>query len=300
MSEHALSSGMEEAISPEATVEPVPSVGQQLRTAREARGLSVSDAARTLKLSNRQVEALENDDWAQLPGNTIVRGFVRNYARFLELDASALMRELDRREVSLVPDLDIPTGTNVRVPQGGQVERRDYFRVMVGVVALLLALLAYFFVPPELWHTTLSALKSATQSGNDVVKKTAVAAPEVMPPSADNVPTTPTQATESPASAPQAAAAVAVPQVPGGIAANGDENAFRFNFSEPSWVEIRDRSSEVVFSELCQIGPRQIAGGQPPFSLVVGNASGVTLSYKGKPVDLSKRSKDDVARVTVE
>ena len=40
--------------------------------------------------------------------------------------------------------------------------------------------------------------------------------------------------------------------------------------------------------------------GQPPFAVVVGNAGQVTLQYKGKAVDLSKRSKEDVARLTLE
>ena len=44
-----------------------PSVGQQLRAGRERAGLSVDDAARALKLSNRQVESLEQDDWTSLP-----------------------------------------------------------------------------------------------------------------------------------------------------------------------------------------------------------------------------------------
>ena len=38
---------------------------------------------------------------------------------------------------------------------------------------------------------------------------------------------------------------------------------------------------------------------EPPFSLIIGNASHVTLSYQGKPVDLSNRSKGDVARITL-
>jgi cytoskeleton protein RodZ len=40
--------------------------------------------------------------------------------------------------------------------------------------------------------------------------------------------------------------------------------------------------------------------GQPPFTLVVGNAAHVALQYNGKSVDLSKRSKDDVARLTLD
>jgi len=299
MSEQELISTGEEDVSQTASIDPSPSVGLQLKSAREAKGLSVADAARALKLSVRQVEALEGNDWAQLPGNTIVRGFVRNYARLLELDPATLMQELDRREVSLVPELDIPAGTNVRVPQEGQVERRDYVRVISGVIVLLLALLAYFFVPPELWQSTLSALKSATQSGAGLVKKSGVTTPEVQQPAAEVVPAVQVPAVGAVDNSPPAAMVNHAP-VPV-VGANKDAmDALRFSFKEPSWVEVRDRSGEVVFSELCQAGSQQVVNGKPPFLAVIGNASTVTLTYKGKPVDLSKRSKDDVARVTVE
>ena len=56
-------------------------------------------------------------------------------------------------------------------------------------------------------------------------------------------------------------------------------------------------------SACCQdnaAGSEREVEGQPPFSVVIGNSKHVTLQYKGTAVDLSKRSKDDVARVTVE
>jgi len=40
--------------------------------------------------------------------------------------------------------------------------------------------------------------------------------------------------------------------------------------------------------------------GTPPFSLVIGNASHVRLTYNGKPVDLAPHIKVDVARLTIE
>ena len=78
-------------------------------------------------------------------------------------------------------------------------------------------------------------------------------------------------------------------------------NGLKFSFDQPSWVEVRDRSGEVIFSQLCQAGSQRDIEGQPPFSLVVGNSSHVTLLYNGKAVDFSKhRSKDGVARLTLE
>jgi len=71
--------------------EAVSSVGAALRAAREAAGLSADAVAQQLKLHPRQVRAIEEDDYGRLPGRTFVRGFVRNYARLVNLDADAIV-----------------------------------------------------------------------------------------------------------------------------------------------------------------------------------------------------------------
>src|SRR6478735_2390937 len=68
--------------------------GGMLRHARESAGWSIDMVSQQLKLAPRQVQALEADDYAQLPGRTFVRGFMRNYARLLRLDADALLSAL--------------------------------------------------------------------------------------------------------------------------------------------------------------------------------------------------------------
>lgn len=62
-----------------------PGFGARLAAAREAKGVSASDVANKLKLSIRQIEALEAEDLSHLPGELFIRGFVRNYARYLGL-----------------------------------------------------------------------------------------------------------------------------------------------------------------------------------------------------------------------
>src|SRR5438477_12689561 len=88
--------------------------GAQLRAAREALGLSQEIVAQQLKLAPRQVRALEEDDYAKLPGRTFVRGFVRNYARAFGLDAEDLVARLPGGE----PSLERPTITPSGPPMG--------------------------------------------------------------------------------------------------------------------------------------------------------------------------------------
>ena len=272
----------------------VASVGQQLRAAREARGLTVADVAKAIKLGPRQVVAIEADDWPSLPCTTIIRGFVRNYARLLELDPHLMMSALDNLKMPQAPELEMSVGSPVNIPQEGKVDRREYLRVLSGLIVLVLAVLAYFFLPQELLNSALSALKAATQSRD-------VAAEKIVAPGSDGAKSSEV-AVVSPATSvlPQGSVALPLQSAPGSASAPSSATALQFSFAQPSWVEVRDRSGEIIFSQLSQADSQREIQGQPPFALVIGNASHVTLQYKGRTVDLSLRSKDDVARLTLE
>lgn len=274
------------------------SVGQQLRAARQAKGLTVDEVAKALKLSPRQIVALEDDDWSSLPCTTIIRGFVRNYARLLSVDADSLMALLDQLTMPQGPELEVTVGTPVSMPAEGRVDRRDFARVLSGLLVLALAVAAYFFFPQELWLSTLSALKSATQPAEVVAEQAPVAEPEAAKASeaaavqADPVPAATPAVAAAPVSTPASATASAPP--------SASANVLKFSFAQASWVEVRDRTGQIIFSKKNDAGTEREIEGQPPFALVIGNAGYVTLLYKGKSVDLSKRSKEDVARLTLE
>jgi len=71
------------------------SVGQILREAREAQGITLDNAAMRLRLMHRQVEAMERDDFESLGQPVFARGFVRNYARMLGLVPESLLARMD-------------------------------------------------------------------------------------------------------------------------------------------------------------------------------------------------------------
>jgi cytoskeleton protein RodZ len=72
-----------------------PGFGEKLRQARTALGLTPADVAAKLKLGPRQIEALEAEDLAHLPGDVFSRGFVRNYARLVKIDPDQLIVPID-------------------------------------------------------------------------------------------------------------------------------------------------------------------------------------------------------------
>src|SRR5512141_1250589 len=70
------------------------SVGQLLRDAREAQGVTLEEAAVRLRLMHRQIEAMERDDFESLGQPVFARGFVRNYARLLGLAPESLLARM--------------------------------------------------------------------------------------------------------------------------------------------------------------------------------------------------------------
>ena len=100
-----------------------PSAGARLRAAREAAGLSIDAVAQQLKLAPRQVRALEDDDFAQLPGRTFVRGFMRNYARLVAARSRrACWRRCPTRAAT--PSLDQPSLVSRRRASMGELPGR--------------------------------------------------------------------------------------------------------------------------------------------------------------------------------
>ena len=130
-----------------------PSAGAVLRGAREGAGLSLDAVAQQLKLAPRQVQALEQDDYASLPGRTFVRGFVRNYARYVGLDPDEVVALLPGADVA--PSLQRPTITPSSRPMGHMPSaappRRTWTRwaIPLALVAIVAAAGVYELRRPQ-------------------------------------------------------------------------------------------------------------------------------------------------------
>ncbi len=69
------------------------SVGNKLREARTRRKLSLPEVEAKTKIRARYLQAIENDEWDQLPEDTYARAFIRTYGRLLGLDGDRLAEE---------------------------------------------------------------------------------------------------------------------------------------------------------------------------------------------------------------
>ena len=68
-------------------------LGQYLSSARELKGFDLHDAAQHTRISIQYLKALEQEDFAKLPGEVFVRGFLKNYAKFLGLPEQEVLEK---------------------------------------------------------------------------------------------------------------------------------------------------------------------------------------------------------------
>ncbi len=286
-------------------------VGQQLRLAREQNGISLDDLAQTLKLGKKQLQSLESGDWDKLPGPTFIRGFVRNYARLVHIDAEHLMTQLDRALVKPASNLEVPISRPVNVQYSGfAASHKSRQIVLLGAAFVALAATLYFFMPND-----LTSLRSNIQSMlNTAAQKEVLSSDSAKPAKAESEPVFPPGMNAQQVMNPQVLAPAEVAPVP---AVGSDEKTatvapvvpavaplaspqIRLVAEKESWVEIRNRDGKVIYSQRMVPGSDQALAGDGPLSLVIGFAPGVRLFWHGQQVDLTPHARGDVARLVLE
>jgi len=276
--------------------------GRELAAARESCGLSIAEVARQLKLSPMQVEAMETGDYQRLPGPVFARGFLRNYARLVKLDPEVLLASAEQRlHPAAQGEPEFPHSVNIPFPTGREFKWRKYaiaVPVLLGLVVLAGIFEAYRedatavsvkSGPVALPQPQVAAREQAAAS--PVPQFAAVSDAEVKPALALDATALSAKAATEKSTLP--ANAVAVERKPG-------EHLLQLTFDTQSWVEIHDRTGRRIFSRLNAAGTEQTVSGEPPLTLVVGNARGVRLTHNGQPVDLAPHTNVSVARLTLE
>ncbi|TVT56231.1 MAG: helix-turn-helix domain-containing protein [Azoarcus sp. PHD] len=290
--------------------------GTMLRKAREVRGESLEEVAHALKLSMRQLVAIESGHYEILPGPAFVRGFVRNYARHLGLDPEAVLAAVGA-EASAAVDL-----TPVSNAEGDMPANRGFkfnvvpAAVVAGLLLVLISAGGYFgwFETPTQSEVDVIEPGMAPMTQSEAEEALAASAPvavELDQPLAEPAAALVAVPESATPPAPAAAAAPVVPPVADPAVSAGEPvdaaapaadapPPLRFVFSGESWVEVKDASGAILFSGIGIPGSSRTVQGAPPFALVIGNARSVRLEFNGKPVDLVPHTKVSVARLTVQ
>jgi cytoskeleton protein RodZ len=183
----------DDASAPSSPSTVVPSTGMRLRAARESAGLSVEDVASKLKLSVRQVNAIEIEDWDALPERTFTRGFVRGYARLVGIDESTLQINTPHPtpEIVLPPT---PRGIGEISHDGGSSRNAVPRWLIPGVlVTLLTAGIAWFVwhdmpMPTATSKLPMSAAKKSADTDNAANAGSTLSAPTSTAPAVITLP----------------------------------------------------------------------------------------------------------------
>jgi transcriptional regulator with XRE-family HTH domain len=90
--------------------------GERLKRERELREVSLDELSKATRISNRFLQALENEDWGKLPGGVFGHGFVRSIARYLGLSEEALLGEYDLARAEKLPPTPPKTAEPIPSP----------------------------------------------------------------------------------------------------------------------------------------------------------------------------------------
>lgn len=263
------------------------SVGQVLRTAREAQNLTLDDVALRLRLMHRQVEAMEGDDFESLGQSVFARGFVRNYARLMGIPPEALLARMAGAPAEAPP-----------MSQGEQPLPRSWL-TSPWLILLILGVLVMVAVPVALYlwlNSDVSDIPNSPAPVAAVAGGRAVDGSVAAPP----VPEKSGSDERAQAAIPGAPATPVAPATPAVTAPSASNSVVHLEFGEESWVEIKDAAGHVLHRQLNRAGSNVEVRGQPPFSVLIGNASKARLTYNGRPIDLNPFIEVTVARFTLE
>ncbi|ACK77863.1 RodZ domain-containing protein [Acidithiobacillus ferrooxidans] len=250
-------------------------ISQDLRAAREAHGWSLRQVAERLHITEAQVKGLEDGDYTALPGAAFARGFLKNYARLLGLDPEPLLKTYDASNEGSGLH---PSETVLPASEGPLL---DYSRrVLIFSVLIVISVIAvawWVWSHQQLQGLPVTAVSPMVAKHPAASAKVVTIAPSVSaaasvpaignPPAAPGLPVAPVPATRS----------AAVATGPG----------LTFQFSADCWVQVKDSTGKTLLAVLGHRGDvLRVDSGTPPYNVLVGKASAITISYDDKSVPL--------------
>lgn len=303
--------------------------GERLRRAREERGLSQEEACKHLRLSSSYMRALEQDDYERLPEAPFIKGYLRNYARFLGLPAEELARQFQQRVDEMRQDehereqaaLDeAPSDREWRLP------------ALAVLVVVLLVAVGWWLWPRDQMSAPDPAVDDGGRGGEATFDNPAPPeAPEpVMPessepvePADDSLQPLPEnggdneQGSEPPsnqsndgssggeaASRPELAEQVPQPQASQTelAAAPGEDgiDSLTLEFSRVCWIKVVDATGATLTQGQQNAGGSVNLDGEAPFRVTLGDAAAVSaVRVNDSAVSLPSHRSGDVVRVTL-
>jgi cytoskeleton protein RodZ len=295
--------------------------GERLKLERQRRGLDEREVAGHLHLSLSYFRALEADDYEHLPGVLFIKGYLRNYARFLDLPPEELVSGFEgmhspQESVESHESIVVETGKVELLTKMRATNWRHSGKWVVAIVVILL--LGWWVWPVGRTVPTepVAAGRTTPQSDNAVLQNTVVQATgqmatktaekedaePVVGKANDHAPVS--KSGPSVQTSTQTNKTVQTKTKSGITPAAGLEQEstapailarLQVAFSGQCWVEVADATGAFIFKGERTAGSQLSLTGKAPFALTFGNGSAVTrVLVDGKSVSLPGSSPGDV------
>ena len=297
------------------------SIGALLRAARESQSLSVEKISSQLHLSEKQIQALEQDDFQSFGSAMLTRGFIKNYARLLSLDPEPLL-EAHRKNSPQDQIQSISYQSEPIVSKKAPNLKKS--RVLLFGVMFILTLLG-FMAYKMINHKTAEgegdavSAKQAQEAEANVAVNSELMPGAALPAAERTAALDGTTVTEVPLPAdpevtkPQLqknevnkAAEKAVDQTPEAKTETTKSESLNANLARAklvltgsSWISVQDKTGKTVFSKLAKAGTDEFVEGVPPLKFHIGNVSATQIIFNGQPVDLTANTFNNMARITL-
>ncbi len=294
----------------------------ELSARREKLGLSLADMANRIKVSREIIRYIEDGEFNRIGSATFIRGHVGNYARELGLDPQTILALVPAQHLKpYEPKLSSSKVSNplsrVKTHSGG------FGRYVLGTFLVAALGLSFYFVYDK-WdsHQTGSDLLLVEQDNRESVdavgNKKKVIYSSLLP-QADMISEDNTFSHQTNNSEPQQETDILsegfdnqeIEEPTGSETVDNPDNelsqsqeteltetqaryAIRFDLSEQAWVSIKTDSGQTIVSDLIGPGNRQYQSDEP-LHFRIGNANQLTLYINDEMVDLTTRSRQNVA-----
>jgi cytoskeleton protein RodZ len=308
--------------------------GERLRREREMRGITLDEIATATKISARNLRALEDEKFNQLPGGVFNRGFVRAYAKFLGIDEDNIVAEYiaasqdteAAREQKLKAELEKAEFKKEKDEQEIQLEPRSQWGSIAAIV--LIAVLAYggysiyqkrkaeraqqqqrqshvepqgvaptTQAPPETQQpatTTPSSEPSVTPDAGQTSQPPQGPGSSTVQPATP--PSTPKKETSPTTATSNATAASSATPASNTTATSTAPINVSMKAREETWVEVK-ADGKTLLSAVLPAGTERSFKASERIEVKLGKAAGVELSYNGKTVQ-NPANIQDVRKLT--
>lgn len=286
------------------------SAGTMLRQAREAAGLQVETLAVALKVPVRKLEALEADQFDQLPDAVFVRALAASVCRNLRVDPAPILERLPATAGPRLAATEGGINAPFRSPRDGagptwmeQLSRP----VFLAVFALLVGALVLILLPSHRDEVAAAPEPALEPAPAPVEGAVIPAAAEVAAvntaPAATALSLSASAAMAEPAAMPvkrtASSAVPALPAAPATPAVAPIDGIVVFKVQAASWIQVTDARGAVPLRKLLAAGESAAASGVLPLAVTVGSVNVTEVRVRGQPFDMAPVSRDNVARFEV-